>query len=134
VEVNMNRSRTLSALVMSLLTGSTLLAAGMPCSIHPKKGAKKDELAAMAKISQEDAQKAALASLKDASKATVKEGELEAEHGCLIYSFDIAIQGKSGVQEVEVDAGNGKVLSNKHESAAAEAAEKAKDKAKPPNN
>jgi uncharacterized membrane protein YkoI len=119
---------------MTLLTGSTLLAAGMPCSIHPKKGAKKDELAAMAKISQDDAQKAALASLKDSSKATVKEGELEAEHGCLIYSFDVAIQGKSGVQEIEVDAGNGKVLSNKHESAAAEAAEKAKDKVKPPKN
>jgi hypothetical protein len=46
-----------------------------------------------------------------------------------IYSFDIAIQGKSGIQETEVDAGNGKVLSNKHESAAAEAAQKAKDKA-----
>jgi len=129
----MNRPRAGFSLAMVLLTGSPLLAAGMPCSIHPKKGAKKEELAAMAKISQDDAQKAALASLKDSSKATVKEAELEAEHGCLIYSFDIAIQGKSGIQEVEVDAGNGKVLSNKHESAASEAAEKAKDKAKPPS-
>jgi len=129
----MNRPRAGFSLAMVLLTGSSLLAAGMPCSIHPKKGAKKEELAAMAKISQDDAQKAALASLKDSSKATVKEAELEAEHGCLIYSFDIAIQGKSGIQEVEVDAGNGKVLSNKHESAASEAAEKAKDKAKPPS-
>src|ERR1700730_16279201 len=130
----MNRSRTVSSLAMTLLAGSTLLAAGMPCSVHPKKGAKKDELAAMAKVSQDEAQKEALASLKDSSKATVKEAELEAEHGCLIYSFDIAIQGKSGIQEVEIDAGNGKVLSNKHESAASEAAEKAKDKAKPPSN
>src|SRR3979409_1042987 len=101
----MNRSRILSSLAMTLLTGSTLLAAGMPCSIHPKKGAKKDELAAMAKISQDDAQKAALASLKDSSKATVKEAELEAEHGCLVYSFDIAVEGQSGVEEVMVDAG-----------------------------
>jgi predicted lipoprotein with Yx(FWY)xxD motif len=130
----MKRLGTVLSFAVIALTGSTLLAAGKPCSVHPKKGASKDELAAMAKISQADAQKAALASFKGSSKATVKEGELEAEHGCLIYSFDIAIEGKSGVQEVEVDAGNGKVLSNKHESAASEAAEKAKDKVKPPSN
>ena len=130
----MNRSKTVSSLAMLAFAGATLLAAGLPCSIHAKKGAKKDELAAMAKVSQDDAQKAALASLKDSSKATVKEAELEAEHGCLVYSFDIAIDGKTGVQEVQVDAGNGKVLSSKHESPKAEATEKAKDKPKPPSN
>ena len=88
----------------------------------------------MAKVHQDDAQKAALASLKDSTKATVKEAELEVEHGCLVYSFDVAIEGKSGIRELQVDAGSGKVLSSKHESAKAEAAEKAKDKAKPPSN
>jgi hypothetical protein len=39
------------------------------------------------------------------------------------------VSGKSGVQEVQVDAGNGKVLSSKHESPKKEAAEKAKEKA-----
>ena len=117
-----------------ILTGSTLLASGATCSIHPKKGATKGELSGMAKITQAAAQKAALASLKDSSKATVKEAELEAEHGCLVYSFDIAIEGKSGIQEVQVDAGNGKIVSSEHESPKAEASEKAKDKAKPPSN
>jgi len=49
-------------------------------------------------------------------------------------SFDIELAGKTGVQEVQIDAGNGKILSNKHESPKAEAAEKAKDKAKAPKN
>ena len=56
----------------------------------------------------------------------VRSEELENEKGKLIYSFDIA--GKSGVTEVNVDAMNGKVIEAKHETAAQEAAEKAKEK------
>lgn len=111
-----------------------MLPAGTPCSTRPKKGATKADLAAMAKITQDDAQKAALASLKGSPKATVKEAEQESEHGCLVYSFDIAVEGKAGIEEVQVDAGNGKVLSSKHESPKAEAAEKAKDRPKPPSS
>ena len=128
--VQVNRASLFSAIALS---ASTLLAAGTPCSIHAKGGAKKDELAAMVRITQDEAQEAALASFETSSKTTVKEGELEAEHGCLVYSFDIAIEGKSGIQEVQVDAGNGKVLSSKHESPKAEAAEKARDTTKPPS-
>ena len=109
---------------------STAAAAAPPCTIQPKDGATKEELAAMAKVSMADARKAALASLKGASKAAVKTAELEVENGCLVFSFDIAIKGKPGVQEIQVDAGTGKVISSKHESAAAEKAEKAKDKPK----
>jgi hypothetical protein len=123
-------------LVMALLlvTAATALAAKAPCSIHPKKGATREELAAMARVTQADAQKTALESFKDQSKAAVKEAELEAEHGCLVYSFDIEVAGKTGIQEVQVDAGNGKVLSSKHESPKAEAAENARDKAKTPKS
>jgi hypothetical protein len=122
------------ALVFLVTVAATASAAPVTCTVHPKKGATKEELAAMAKVTQADAQKTALASFKDPSKATVKEAELEAEHGCLVYSFDIEVTGKTGVQEVQVDAGNGKLLSSKHESPKAEAAEKAKDKAKAPKN
>jgi len=122
------------AAALLLVDTATALAATAPCSIHPKKGATKEELIAMAKVTQPDAQKAALASFKDPSKATVKEAELEAEHGCLVYSFDIEVAGRTGIQEVQVDAGNGKVLSSKHESPKAEAAEKAKDKTNAPKN
>ncbi len=122
------------AATLLLVGAATALATTAPCTIHPKKGATKEELAPMAKITQADAQKAALASFKDPSKATVKEAELEAEHGCLIYSFDIEVTGKTGVQEVQIDAGNGKVLSSVHESPKAEADEKAREKANPPKN
>ena len=107
------------------------LASPAPCTIHPTKGASQKDLKTLAKVSEDDARKTALASLKDPSKGTVKESELEAEHGCLVYSFDIAVAGASGIQEIQVDAGDGRVLSSEHEDAKAEAAEKARDKAKP---
>jgi hypothetical protein len=122
------------ALMFLLTVAATASAAPRTCSIHPKQGATREELAAMAKVTQADAQESALATFKDPSKATVKDAELEAEHGCLVYSFDIEVAGKTGVQEVQIDAGDGKVLSSKHETPKAEAAEKAKDKAKAPKN
>jgi hypothetical protein len=125
----MKRITRLTLMFLVTVT-ATASAAPRTCTIHPKKGATREELAAMAKVNQPDAQKAALATLKDPSKATVKSAELEAERGCLLYSFDIAVAGTAGVQEIQIDAGNGKILSNKHETPKAEAAEKAKDKAK----
>jgi hypothetical protein len=122
------------ALVCLFTAAATVSAAPPTCSIHPKKGASKEELTAMAKVTQTEAQKTALATFKDPSKTTVKSAELEAENGCLVYSFDVEVAGKTGVQEIQIDAGNGKLLSNKHESPKAEAAEKAKDKAKAPKN
>lgn len=124
----------LFALILVTAAAGTASAAPRPCTIHPKKGATTEELAAMAKVTQSDAEKTALDTFKDPSKATVKGAELEAEHGCLVYSFDIEVAGKKGIQEVQVDAGDGKVLSSKHESPKAEAAEKAKDAAKTPKH
>lgn len=46
---------------------------------------------------------------------TVKASELENEKGRLIYSFEFVVAGKSGVQEVNVDARTGKVVSVEHE-------------------
>ncbi len=113
---------------------ATASAATPTCTIHPKKGATPQQLATMAKVTSADARKTALATFKDPSKATVKDAELEAEHGCLVYSFDIEVAGQRGVQEVQIDAGNGKVVSNEHESPKAEAAEKAKDARARPKN
>jgi hypothetical protein len=128
------RSRFVCAMTSFLFAGSTMLAAGKPCSVHPNKGATRSELAALARIPREEAQKAAVASLEGSSEAAVQEAELEAEHGCLVYSFDIAVGGNPGVQEVQVDAGDGRVLSSVHESPKAEADEKAKDRPKAPRS
>jgi uncharacterized membrane protein YkoI len=89
------------------------------------------ELAKMAKVSMADAENTALAAVeaKDADKK-VKGRELEVEHGYLIYSFDIKVTGKKGIEEVNVDAGTGKVLAREHESPGTETKEKREDQKK----
>ncbi len=117
--------------IITLFISLSAGAAGLPCSIHPKKGLSNADLAMLAKVSQADAESAALkaVTLKGAS---VTSGELEAEGGCLIYSFDIKMPGKKSIIEVAVDAGNGRVLSQKREGPKAQAAEAAADQAAAP--
>ncbi len=83
------------------------------------------DLTQMAKVSMVDAEKTALAAI-EAKDKLVTSREIEVEHGYLVYSFDIQVAGKPGVEEVQVDAGNGKVLAREHESARSEAREKKK--------
>lgn len=99
------------------------LAAELTCSIHPDTAS---DLGNLAKISLADAKKIALADVK-ASNKKVLDGELESEQGCLVYSFDIRVSGKSGLEEIMIDAGTGKIVSHTHESPKKEAAEQAED-------
>jgi hypothetical protein len=80
-----------------------------------------------AKVSEEAARATALAEVPNGK---VESHELEKEHGKLVYSFDIKEPGKSGVQEVNVDAMTGKVLNNHHETTSAEHKEMTKEKQK----
>lgn len=86
------------------------------------------ELAAKAKISLEAARKTALAAVPG---GTVRSEELEREHGRLIYSFDIVMPGKPGVEEVNVSARTGKIVARHHETPRAEIKEQAKEQAPP---
>jgi len=64
-------------------------------------------------------------------KAKLASAEIEDEGGKLIYSFDFKTAGKSGIDEVNVDAVTGAFVKMEHETAAAEAKEaKADAKAK----
>jgi uncharacterized membrane protein YkoI len=107
--------------VLTLLGGVCVLAAALPasaaerCSIHPAKGMSDHQLAALAQVSQAEAEKTALAKIGGNENVSVASAELESEHGCLIWTFDLRIAGKSGVQEVHIDAGNGNVLAVEHE-------------------
>jgi len=78
-----------------------------------------------AKISEETARATAL---KEVPNGTVKSSELEREHGKLIYSYDISVPGKSGVEEVNVNAIDGSVVAKQHESAKTEKKEAAQEK------
>ncbi len=77
-----------------------------------------------AKISDDSARVLALAQV---SGGKITEGGIETEDGKLIYSFDIAVPGKEGVEEVHIDAMTGEFLRHEHESEESEAAEKAKE-------
>ena len=80
-----------------------------------------------ARVSLSSARSTALAKVPGAK---VKSEELEREHGKLIYSFDLEVAGKSGIQEVQIDAMTGKVVSSKHETPSMERKEKANEKSK----
>jgi hypothetical protein len=57
----------------------------------------------------------------------VVSAELEREHGKRVYSFDIRRAGKSGIEEVQIDAYSGKLVSQVHETPAEERKEKRAD-------
>jgi uncharacterized membrane protein YkoI len=81
-----------------------------------------------AKISEATARATAL---KEVPNGTVKSSELEREHGKLIYSYDITVPGKTGIEEVNVNAIDGSVVAKQHESPKTEkkeAAQEAKEK------
>lgn len=118
--------RHLSLFVIALLVSTQTLAS--PCTIKPPAGASDAQLTKLATLSKLDAEKIALAKFKSPSKATIASAELEAEHGCLIWSFDVHTNVKSGIQEVNIDAGNGHVISSIHEGPRKEALEKAAEK------
>ena len=98
------------------------------CSMKASKTAKKTDLLAMATVKEDAAKKAALATA--GAGATIVKGGIETESGCLVYSYHVKDPAKSGQNEVFVDAGNGSILKQEHESALRAAAEKPVDKTK----
>src|SRR5262245_28084125 len=94
-----------------------------------------DSLAAKAKVSEAAA---AATAQKRFPKGAIQSVELEREDGHLKYSYDIATPGKSGIDEVDVDALTGKIIAVAHETPeqmkkeAAEEANEAKAKAAKP--
>jgi uncharacterized membrane protein YkoI len=83
------------------------------------------KLAAEAKVSEAAALEAARHEVPAGKVVAV---ELERERGTLMYSIDLQVPGADGVDEVEVDASDGRVIGTEHESAAREKAETARDK------
>jgi uncharacterized membrane protein YkoI len=77
-----------------------------------------------AKISEATARATAL---KEVPNGTVNSHELEREGGKLIYSYDITVPGKTGIDEVNVNAIDGTVVAKQHETPKAEKAEAVKE-------
>lgn len=93
----------------------------MAWSLSGDKARKKEtqaELQKQARVTMDQAKKAALAK----ENGTIKESELEKEKGKLIYSFDIDVKG--AIHEVNIDAVTGALVSDEVESQKEEAQEK----------
>jgi uncharacterized membrane protein YkoI len=65
--------------------------------------------------------------LKEVPTGTVKKFELERENGKLIYSYDISVAGKTGIEEVAVNAIDGTVVAHEHETPKQERSEAKKE-------
>ena len=115
----------------ALLAGfTTIMLVGAPFALANVSGQEQDKeakeqarLASQAKITKEQAQERALKRFP----GTVESGELEKEHGKLVYSFDIR-NAKRTITEVQVSAITGRIVRIEHESKKQEADEKKKEK------
>ena len=85
-----------------------------------KKNETQAELQKEAKMTMADARAMAL---REVPNAKIQAGEIEREGGKLIYSFDMKVAHKTGIDEVNIDAMTGKLVSKQHETPKAEKAE-----------
>ena len=94
-------------------TLSAITAAGVPAQQPAayKRGVPA-ALLSQTKIREDSARAIALARVPG---GTVTALELEREHGHLIWSFDLTVAGKPGIEEVNVDAVTGHVVSVEYE-------------------
>ncbi len=117
--------RSISVALLTVAVCAPVLAAQGVKVAESKPG-----LLKQAKITPDSAVAVAKATLP---KATISSAEIEQENGKLIYSFDMKTAGKSGIDEVNVDALTGKLVGKvQHESAADEKKEADAEAAKKP--
>ena len=108
--------------VIPTLIITAVLAAGLTACESEKEN--EAELKAQAKISEADARQTAQAKVPN---GTIKEAELEKEHGKLIWSFDMTTPDSKNTTEVNVDAITGGIVSVEQETPEQQAKEKAED-------
>jgi len=116
-------SLTLTTAVAALALAATVAAAQGAKPAYKREIPAK--LAKQAKISEDSA--AAIARRK-VPGGNIQSVELEEEKGKLQYSFDLKVPGKSGIEEVNVNAIDGTVIAVEHESPATEKKEAAAEK------
>jgi uncharacterized membrane protein YkoI len=116
----------LPAVIALSMASTAALAAQQPV---PSLKEDKPGLAAQATITPDSATH--LARLR-VPRGSVVAREIEEEDGRLIYSFDMKVPGKSGIDEVNVDAKTAAIVGVEHEFPRAEARERKSDaKARP---
>jgi len=108
----------------TILTGAAIL---LIASSVFAAGESEKKLLAEAKIDRTNAERIALAKTPGGK---IKSGELEKEHGKLIWSFDISTPHSKNITEVQVDAKTGKIAAVEIETPKDQAKEKKADTTK----
>jgi uncharacterized membrane protein YkoI len=103
-----------------LFAGLTLTAQVVAAQSEVKVKEESPGLLKQAKVTADSALKVALARVPNGK---MKSGEIEREDGRLVYSFDLVVTGKKGIEEVQVDALTGRVVSVELETPEQEAEE-----------
>lgn len=80
------------------------------CTARPPRNARDEELRPLVRVAQEAASKSAVASVAPAKPTDVISSDAEVFEGCLVWPFTLRLPGLGGVQEVFVDAGDGKIV------------------------
>ncbi len=105
-----------SALVLAAaLLAAPALAQKPECSVKVPRGASEAELRRLARVSVQDAEAKAVASVAPDRVNSVVSGDVDVLDGCLAWTFLLRFSNKGGVTEVSVDAGDGKILSSEYE-------------------
>jgi uncharacterized membrane protein YkoI len=94
---------------------------------HAKVKKAEESQAALQKEAKITEAAARATALKEVPNGAVKSSELEREGGKLIYSYDITVPGKTGIDEVNVNAIDGTVVAKQHETPKAEKTEAVKE-------
>ncbi len=115
---------------MRIITSSLLALAVASTTLSAQSVTVQEEKAGMLKLAKVTASAATATALAKVPGGKVQSAEIEKEDGKLVYSFDIKVAGKSGIEEVLVDAMSGAVVSVEHEGVAVEAKEAKEDRAK----
>jgi hypothetical protein len=111
----------------ALVTGGALFGSIAAQQEPPYKRDLPAALMKRATVAESEAAKTALAQVPN---ARIKAVELEDENGQLIYSYELKVPGKSGIEEVNVNAKTGAVVNTEHETPAKERNEAKQEKSK----
>jgi len=103
--------QTASSAAPSPASASTSPAGMASCSVRLPRGTRQETLSRLAKVSQADAHSRAVAFVAPRRPSSVISSDVENYEGCLVWTFLLRFEGEAGVQELVVDAGDGRVLS-----------------------
>lgn len=84
----------------------------------------KPGLLAQATVTPDDARRLALARVPN---GRIREQEIEMENGKLVYSFDMKVPKRRGVEEILIDAKSGALVAQEHEGPVQEKAEASRE-------